>query len=186
MQLQEIQEIIGNMQNDSTMMLVGGVAIAILLAIVLVIVVSTMRVISYKNRFKNLLIENKEKATYITELENELQVYKIKDKKNKQDLAQFDDTKKKLKDANDMYRSLQNKFAQNEKELEQSKKMLKAKEEQYDALVQEYESATERYSEALEENTKYRTTNARLLMKLENEERFMKTMKEKKDSQGTR
>ena len=179
-----MQETLAVIQNDSTLMLIGGISIAVLLAIVLVVVVSAMRVKVYKDRFKNLLFENKEKAEHITKIEKELQEYKIKDAKNKQELAQFDETKTTLKTANASYLSLQTQFNENEKELSQIKAKLEAKEGLHDSLNKEHEALKERFDVVAEENTKYRTTNARLLMKLENEERFMQTMKEKKDVQG--
>jgi chromosome segregation ATPase len=179
-----MEETLSAIQNDSTLMLIGGIAIAVLLAIVLVVVVSAMRVKVYKDRFKNLLFENKEKAEHITKIEKELQEYKIKDAKNQQELAQFDETKSTLKTANESYLDLQSRFNENEKELSQIKAKLEAKEGMYEALVKEHESLKERFDTTLEENTKHRTTNARLLMKLENEERFAQTMREKKEAQG--
>jgi len=179
-----MKDLIALIENDSTMMLIAGVALSVLLVIVLVVVVSYMRVKVYKDRFRTLLFENKEKSEHITKIEKELQTYKIKDAKNQQELSKFDETKKTLNSANDAYSSLQNKFNENEKELSQVKDQLEAKAGMYEELVKEHENFKERYDVALEENTKYRTTNARLLMKLENEERFMQTMKQTKDAQG--
>lgn len=179
-----MQETLAAIQNDSTLMLIGGIAIAVLLVIVLVVVVSAMRVKVYRDRFKNLLFENKERAEHITKIEKELQTYKIKDAKNQQELVQFDETKSTLKTANESYLDLQSRFNENEKELSQLKAKLEAKEGMHEALVKEHESLKERFDATLEENTKHRTTNARLLMKLENEERFAQTMREKKETQG--
>ena len=179
-----MKDLIALIENDSTMMLIAGVALSVLLVIVLVVVVSSMRVKVYKDRFRNLLFENKEKSEHITKIEKELQEFKIKDAKNQQELSQFDETKKTLNSANDAYLLLQNKFNENEKELSQVKAQLEAKEGMHTSLIKEHDNLKERLEVALEENTKYRTTNARLLMKLENEERFMQTMKEKKDAQG--
>ena len=179
-----MQETLAAIQNDSTLMLIGGIAIAVLLAIVLVVVVSAMRVKVYKDRFKNLLFENQEKAEHISKIEKELQEYKIKDAKSQQELAQFAETKSTLKTANEAYLDLQNIFNENEKELSQIKAKLEAKEGMFDALVKEHENLKERFDTTLEENTKYRTTNARLLMKLENEERFAQVMKQKQEAQG--
>ena len=178
-----MQETLAAIQNDSTLMMIGGIAIAVLLAIVLVVVVSAMRVKIYKDRFKNLLFENKEKAEHITKVEKELQEYKIRDAKNQQELAQFDETKTTLKTANASYLDLQSRFNENEKELSQIKAKLEAKEGMYTALVSEHETLKERFDTILEENTKYRTNNARLLMKLESEERYAQNMREKKEAQ---
>jgi DNA recombination protein RmuC len=174
-----VQETINVIQNDSTLMFIGGIALAVLLAIVLVVVVSSLRVKSYKDRFKNLLFENKEKSEHIVSIEKELQSYKIKDAKNQQELSQFDETKQTLKSKNESQLLLQNAFNENEKELSQVKAKLEATIGMYETLKKEHEALKERFDVTLEENTKYRTTNARLLMKLENEERFAQTMKEK-------
>ncbi len=167
-----MQETLATIQNDSTMMFIGGIAIAVLLAIVLVIVVSSMRVKSYKDRYNNLVFDNKEKAEHISKIEKELQEYKIKDAKNQQELAQFDETKSTLKTANETYLLLQKSFNENEKELSQTKAKLEAKEGMYTSLVAEHKSLQERFDTTFEENTKHRMNNARLLMKLESEERY--------------
>ncbi len=180
MQSIEIQETLSTIQNDSTLMLIGGVAIAVLLAIVLVVVVSAMRIKIYKDRFRNMQIDNKEKAQYIGKIEKELQVYKIKDAKNEQELAQFSEIKTTLKTTNESYMLLQSNFNENEKELSQIKAKLEAKEEMYKTLTKEHKNLQERFDTTLEENAKYRTNNARLLMKLESEERHMQNIKREK------
>jgi len=177
-----MQEFVDKLQNDSMLMFIGSIAVAILLVIVLVIVVSAMRVRIYKNRFRNLLVENQEKLEYITKIEKELQKFKIKDKNNKQELAEFDETKKRLQNSNETYLTLQNHFTNNEKELAEEKAKLKATEDILEALKKEYETAKVRFNVAIEENNKYRTTNARLLIKLENEERYTQTVKQKQEA----
>jgi len=182
MQDLKMQEIITVIQNDPILMFIGALAVAVLLAIVLVVVISAMRVSVYKKRFKTLLFENKEKAEHITKVEKELQEYKINNTKNKQELAQFDETKIRLKTATDDYLTLQNRFNENEKELAQTMAKLKVTEEMLDALQKEYTLAKERFDVATEENNKYRTTNARLLTKLENEERYAKAVKQQNEA----
>jgi regulator of replication initiation timing len=51
------------------------------------------------------------------------------------------------------------------------------------ALTNEHETLKERFDAILEENTKYRTNNARLLMKLESEERYTQNMRHKQEAQ---
>jgi len=177
-----MQELIDKLQNDSMLMFIGSIAVAVLLVIVLVIVVSAMRVRVYKNRFRNLLVENQEKLEYITKIEKELQEFKVKDEKNKQALAQFDETKKRLQIANERYTILDNNFHTSEKELAQITAKLKATEGTLDAVKKEFEAAKERFDVATEENNKYRTTNARLLTKLENEERYTRTVKQQQNT----
>lgn len=177
-----MQETLEVIQNDSTLMFIGGISVVVLLVIVLVIVVSAMRVKLYKDRFKNLLFENTEKSEHITKIEKELQEFKIKDAKNQQELAQFSETKITLNTANASYLDLQNNFNESEKDLSQIKAKLEASEGMYATLKNEHENLQERFDSTLEENMKYRTNNARLLMKLESEERYAQNMKHKKET----
>ena len=177
-----MQEILAAIQNDSTLMLVGGISLVVLLVIVLVVVVSAMRVKIYKDRFNGVLFENTEKSEHITKIEKELQEFKIKDAKNQQELAQFDETKKTLKRANESYLDLQNNFNESEKSLSQTKAKLEVTEGMYQTLKKEHENLQERFESTQEENMKYRTNNARLLMKLEGEERYTQNMKLKKEA----
>jgi len=176
-----MQETLSAIQNDSTLMLIAGVAISVLLAIVLVIVVSAMRVKIYKDRYWNMQVDNKEKSEQITALDKELQEFKIKDAKNQQELAQFDETKSTLKTANESYVLLQNNFNESEKELSQTTAKLEALETAHNKLLEENKHLQERFETMLEENTRYRTNNTRLLMKLESEERYAQNARAKQD-----
>lgn len=172
-----MQETLSSIQNDSTLMFASGIAMAILLVIVLVIVVSAMRVKIYKDRFWNTQIDNKEKAEHISSIEKELQSYKIKNAKNEQELVQFSETKITLKTANEAQLLLQDNFNNNEKELSQVKAKLEARENMHESLAKEHKNLQERFDKTLEDNTKFHTNNARLLMKLESEERHRQNMK---------
>lgn len=166
-----MNELITKIESDSTLMLMAIIAVVVLLVIVLTIIVSTMRVKSYRDRWWNVTVDNKDKSQEIAILESELQKYKIKDAKNQQELAYFDETKIKLKDVEEKFLFLQKEFHNLEKELSQIKVKLESSESRYDNLLEEYNTLKENYSEQIEENSKYRTNNARLLMKLESEER---------------
>ena len=173
-----MNELILKIQNDSTLMLMAIIAFVVLLVIVLVVVVSAMRVKTYKDRFWNVQIDNKEKAEYITALERELQSYKIKDAKNQQELAQFMETKATLKSTQENYVMLQKAFNELEKELSQIKAKLESAERIYENLQNQHNALKQAHDELLEINSKYRTNNARLLMKLESEERHAMSQKE--------
>jgi len=75
----KIQTTLDVIQSDPVLMLIASIALVVLLAIVLVVVVSAMRVKVYRDRFKNLLVDNKEQKEHISKIEKELQTYKIKD-----------------------------------------------------------------------------------------------------------
>ena len=178
----KIQTTLDVIQSDPVLMFIASIALVVLLAIVLVVVVSAMRVKVYRDRFKNLLVDHKEQEEHISKIEKELQTYKIKDTQNKQKLAQFDDTKNTLQTANASYLSLQNTHDTNEKELGQNKAQLEQTEGTLQALTKEHHDLKERFNVIFEENTKYKTSNARLLTKLETEERYAQTMKQQQES----
>jgi len=166
-----MNELIEKIQNDPTLMLMAVMAVVVLLVIVLVTLISAMRVKTYKNRWWNTQVDNNEKAEYIFSLESELQSYKIKNASNEQELSQFAETKEILKSANESFLELQGRFNELEKELSQTKAKLESAEAIYEALLVEHKELKDRHEEILEGNSKYRTNNARLLMKLESEER---------------
>jgi len=164
-----MQELLLKIQDDSTFMLMAGMAVVVLLVIVLVIVVSAMRVKTYKDRFWNTQVDNKEKTEYITALEAELQDYKIKHASDQQVLQQFDETKDTLMSTNQSFLLLQSSHNELEKELSQLKAKLEGTEEMHCRLDIEHMDLKVQHSDIQEENSKFRINNARLLMKLESE-----------------
>jgi len=173
-----MQEILLETPSDSTLMLIAGMALVVLLVIVLVIMVSAMKVKTFKERFWDTQADNKEKAEYISALEHELEAYKIKNASSEQALQQFAETKATLKSTNDTFLTLQGRYNELEKELSQIKVKLEGAQGVHETLVGEHRSLKERNDAVLEENSKYRTNNARLLMKLESEERHVTSQKE--------
>ena len=173
-----MQALLMKIENDSTLMLMAGLALVVLLVIVLVVVVSAMKVKIYKDRFWNTKVDNQEKAEYISALEHELQAYKIKNASNEQELQQFAETKEKLHSTNEALLTLQGKYNELEKELSQIKAKLESAEEIHAALLEEHNTLKARQDSILEDNSRYRTNNARLLMKLESEERHASSQKE--------
>jgi len=173
-----MEELILKIQGDSTMMLMAIIALVVLLVIVLVVVVSAMRVKTYKNRWWNVQVDNKEKAEYISALERELQAYKIKNASDAQELSHFSETKEKLLSSTEEFSSLQKKYNEIEKILSQTQAKLESAETMHKGLLEEHKILKVRHDEVLEHNSKYRTNNARLLMKLESEERHNSSQKE--------
>jgi len=178
-----MNELITKIQGDSVLMLMSIIAVVVLLVIVLTIVVSAMRVKTYKDRWWNVTVDNKEKAAYISTMEKELQAYKIQNASNAQELSQFVETKDRLKTAQEEFFTLQKRFNEREKELSQLKAKLESSEGMYEALSNEHKELQQRNESLLEDNSRYRVNNARLLMKLENEERIAQKMKDKNETQ---
>ena len=173
-----MQELLLQIQGDTTLMLMATMAFVVLLVIVLVIVVSAMRVKTYKDRFWNTQVDNKEKAEYISELEAELQDYKIKHASDQQVLQQFDETKDTLMSTNESFLLLQSKHNELEKELSQIKAKLEGAEEMHSRLHSEHTDLKGHHSGIQEENSKFRINNARLLMKLESEALYSSSQEE--------
>jgi len=173
-----MQELLLEVQNDSTLMLIIGLALVVLLVILLVIVVSAMKVKIYKDKFWNTKVDNKEKTEYIEALELELEAYKLKNASNEQELQQFAETKESLRSTNEAFSTLQSKHSELEKELSQTKARLESEQTVHAALQNEHNKLKERHESVLEDNSRYRTNNARLLMKLESEERHTLSQQE--------
>lgn len=164
-----MQELLDKIQNDSVFMLFAIIAFVVFLIIVLVVIVSSMRVRTYKDRFWNSEVDNKEKRRYITELEDELQEYKLLNASNEQLLLQFDETKDTLVHTNKSFLALQGTFNALEKEFSQITAKLEGSQSLYEALMNEHKTLQEQYKSLQADNSKLNINNARLLMKLESE-----------------
>jgi len=164
-----IEELLSKIQNDSVLMLMSIMAGVVGLVIVLVIIISAMRVKAHKEKYWNINIDNKEKTFYIAELEAELQAYKIEKSQILQTLTQFNDTKSLLEEKIKTLSLLERKQDAIEKKLNKTMGELKKSYSDYNILLDSYEALRIRYDKLLESNTRYRTDNARILLKLKQE-----------------
>ncbi len=171
-----MDELVTKIGSDSTLMFISAITVVILLFIVLVVVISSMRVKSYKDRFVNLQIDNQEKEKLISELQKELQVFKIKNAQNEQELQQFSQTKEKLLDIEAALTGFQKEHSELEKLQSQTQAKFENIENMYENLLTEHKNLQERFEQLTEENSKLRINNARLLMKVETEARFKSEM----------
>ena len=176
-----MDELVTKIGSDSTLMFVGAMALVVLLFIVLVVVVSSMRVKTYKDRFINVQIDNQEKEKLILALQKELQVLKVQNAKNEQELGQFSQTKEKLSLIEEGLLVSQKEAHQLEKLQSQTKANLENREGMYEKLQSEHTALEERLEGLNEENSKLRVNNARLLMKLETEARFASQLNHKSE-----
>jgi len=174
-----MQDLLLEIQNNSTLMLITGIALVVLLIIVLVIVVSSMRVKTYKDRFINVREDNNDKSERISSLEKELQEYKIKNASNEQELEQFSETKNVLINTKESLSTTQKKFTELEKEQSQLTTKFENIQAMHDNLLDEHKTLQKRTEQLQEENSKLRINNARLLMKLETEAMFAHQLNEK-------
>ncbi len=166
-----MQELLLKIQNDSTLMLIAGIALVVLLVIVLIVVIFSTKVKSQSDKLWDFKELDKEKNIKIEMLEREIQTVKIRNASNEQELQQFLETKEALNATKELLFKLQNQY--NELEIEQSQ--LKAKFESIDTLhtnlLSEHKLLQERHEHLVEDNSKHRVNNARLLTKLETETR---------------
>jgi len=164
-----IDSLIAKIGSDTTWMFVGAIALVVLLFVVLVVVVSSMRVKSYKTHFINAQIDNQEKAKKITQLQRDLQSLKAQHEKALQQLKQFEQTKEILAQSKEAYEKLLHEHGDLEKQYRQIEAKLGQLTQTHDTVQESRRQLEERCDALAEENNKLRVNNARLLRKLEME-----------------
>ncbi len=165
-------ELFANLNSNPTLMFIGAIALVVGLFIVLVVVISSMRVRTYREKFIDVQEDNHEKSLLITNLEKQLEELQIKNRQNTYNMKQYIEIKERfhateatLMDAikvNDALKDLQ---AQTKSELESTQSM-------HQQLFQEYEALEEHLKVLTDEKNKLLVNNARLLMKLEGQVRL--------------
>jgi uncharacterized membrane protein YukC len=91
-----MNDLVQKISTDSTFMVIAAISIVILIFVLLMVVVSSIKIKNYKHRYTNTKIDNQEKETLISELQEQLQHIKIKNEQNEQELLHFAQTKEKL------------------------------------------------------------------------------------------
>jgi DNA recombination protein RmuC len=153
-------------------MISAAIGIVLILFVVLVVIVANMRIKTYKDRYINTRIDNVEKEKLIDSLQKELQEVKIDNARFAQELQQFEETKKRLAKTETELESTQKELAQTQRLQAQTQAQLENLQSMHTSLQEEHQNFKERFDALSEENSKLRVNNARLLMKLETEERF--------------
>jgi chromosome segregation ATPase len=166
-----MQELIAKISSDPVLMLSSAVAVVVLIFVVLVVVVASMRIKVYKDRFINIRMDDREKEERIAQLEKELDVLQHCNSRNEEALNAFDETKEHLNRTQTQLSQTEERLSQTEQLLSKTKKALEEMTDAYEVLKQEHHALQERFESTSEENNKLRVNNARLLMKLESEER---------------
>ncbi len=179
-----IEALIQKIEDDSMLMLLAIIAVVVLLIILLISLVSAMRVKIYKDRWWNVQVDNEEKSKYITKIETELQNYKIKDASNTQELSHLAQTRDNLQNSMDKFTILQKKHHELSKALAQVEIQFENAENMNNHLIEEHKTLLERVDTTIKENLRYRTNNARLLSKLETEERYAQRIKNHNQTKG--
>ena len=157
-------------------MVIAAIAIVLLLFVVLMVVISSMRIKGYKDRFTNAQIDIHEKDALIEKLQEELQSIKIKNAQNEQELQQFAQTKEKLKDTETKLEHLQKVHNELEKLQSETRSELDHTLNLFGTLSEEHKNLSDKFESVQEDNNKLHVNNARLLMKLESEARLATEM----------
>jgi len=139
-----------------------------------------MRVKTYKDRFINTEIDNREKQKRIGELEYELQRYQMDNAQQAQLLKQFDETKERLSETHEVLLKTQKELAWTQSSLAQTEGKLEQTQQMYTSLQDEHTVLKEHLDALQDENNKLRVNNARLLMKLETGERLSAHMEQRR------
>jgi predicted nucleic acid-binding Zn-ribbon protein len=164
-------------QNDSTLMLIVSMGIVSLLVILLMMVLSAMKIRTYKENFDLLKEENDENHDYIEALKVQLEGLQSTNQSHEKTLEVFSDTKETLEKTENALATLQEEYTVLTKELSNLKGVLEETQTTYNTLQEEHLKIKEHHDTLIEENNKHRTNNARLLMKLESEERLVRELR---------
>jgi len=166
-----MNELFETFTNNPTLMLIAAIGLGVGLFIVLVVVISSMRVSSYKERFLNVQYDNKAKSILIDSIQEELQALLIKNVQNEEDLVQFSRTQKKLNTTVEMLSEIQEINSDLTTLNTQTKVKLESTQNMNEKLLKEYEELVARLKLLTEEKSKLSVNNTRLLMKLESKGR---------------
>jgi len=162
-----MNELIAQIQNDSTLMLIVGVSIAMFLVIFLVVVISAMRIKIYKDSYRSIKAKNIDIEEELSRLEKELKVYKITDAKNKKELMEARKIIQRLENDLNDYPALQKSANHTNITLKNTQSELEVSYSKYELLEAQLADLKQLHSTLTEEQVKCRTNNARLLVKLE-------------------
>ncbi len=165
-----MEKLIFEIDGEHMFMFIGAMTLVVLLFIVLVVVISNLKIKTYRDVFENIQADSQEKSYEITTLQSELETVKIKNAQYEQELEQFSQTKDKLTNTEETLVSLRNRHIELEKLESQTKVKFENIHSMYEKLLKEYKDIKENFELLSEKNTKLRINNARLLIKLEREE----------------
>lgn len=166
-----MESLLNSLTDESQRLFFFGIAIVVILAIALLIVVFVSRI----NALKELLLDARKidlaKNGKIENLQNELKEIQIKNAGIEQELQQFNDAKTSLKSKKELLFKMQVKISEVEKNESQLITNLEHAIKDFELLTDEYKSVQKRNEFLIEENSKYRAENAKLQMKLQEQER---------------
>jgi len=166
-----MEEIFHMIEDDSTRMFIAGIASVVLLIIVLVVVIFSTKAKTLAEKLRESLKVNQIQNSKIEALEETLQGVKIVNAGQLQELQYFEQVRQELAERVEQIALLQIENNRLEKELSQIETRFEGLEKMHDTLQEEHKILQERFEQLQEENHKFQVNNARLLMKLEAENR---------------
>jgi chromosome segregation ATPase len=162
------KELLENLGIDESIAIIYFISIlVIILFIVMLVIVSSMRVKFYKDKFTNCAIDNEEKDETIFTLEQQLKSTKKHNSHLKYKLKDFDNTKQKLQQIINDFDKLKQEHIKLQDLYDETKTKLNSTKSLYESMMLEHQKLIEKYEELQETNNKLQVNNTRLLRKLE-------------------
>lgn len=179
-----VEHFLDILNDESQRLFVVVVVTAFILGIALLVVIFISQIRFLKNR----LFEAKEidlnKNRKISELQEEMAALRIKDEALEQELRQFEDTKKALQSKKELIFKMQERMNLLEEKEKEQLDTIEACSSEYQTLAFKYKGLQKRNVFLVEENSRFRADNAKILMKVREQERriFEKLMSMKGDA----
>ncbi len=166
-----MEELLNTLTDESQRLFFASILVVIVLAIALVIVIFVSRIKFLKDRLfaaKEIDLSKNEK---IAELQKKLKEIKIKDDALKLELRDFNDTKVSLKSKKELILKMQEKMDLLEKKERLHLETVERHIKDFQTLTFKYKGLKKRNEFLVEENSRFRTDNTKMLLKVREQER---------------
>lgn len=166
-----MEELLNTLTDESQRLFFASILAVIVLAIALVIVIFVSRIKFLKDRLfaaKEIDLSKNEK---IAELQKKLKEIKIKDDALKLELRDFNDTKVSLKSKKELILKMQEKMDLLEKKERLHLETVERHIKDFQTLTFKYKGLKKRNEFLVEENSRFRTDNTKMLLKVREQER---------------
>ena len=166
-----MEALLNSLTDESQRLFFIGILVVIILAIALVIVIFVSRVKFLKDRLfvaKEIDLSKNEK---IEELQKTLKEIKIKDDALTQDLRDFNDTKVSLKSKKELILKMQERMNLLEEKERLHLETVEGHIKDFQTLTFKYKGLKKRNEFLVEENSRLRTDNTKMLLKVREQER---------------
>jgi len=166
-----VEALLDSLGDESQRIFFISVVTAFILGIALVVVVFISRIKFLKNRIFDAKEIDIAKNKKISDLKAELKEVRIKDEALEEELKQFNDTKVALQSKKELIFKMQERMNLLEEKDKEQLDTIEACSKEYQTLVYKYKSLQKRNVFLVEENTRFRTENTKILMKVREQER---------------